>query len=74
MLDFFIASVQLDPIAMVKTGSYLGIALIVFAESGLLIGIFPRRFAPFRGRTSLCRWISLSRTAYLCRCDCRNNW
>ena len=40
MLDFFIASVQLDPIAMVKTGSYLGIALIVFAESGLLIGIF----------------------------------
>src|SRR3989344_5512896 len=40
MLDFLIASVQLDPIAIIKTGSYLGIALIVFAESGLLVGIF----------------------------------
>jgi len=40
MLDFLIASVQLDPIAIIKTGSYLGIALIVFAESGLLVGTF----------------------------------
>ncbi|OGG62966.1 hypothetical protein A3I46_02830 [Candidatus Kaiserbacteria bacterium RIFCSPLOWO2_02_FULL_54_13] len=31
---------NLDPIAIIKTGSYLGIALIIFAESGLLIGIF----------------------------------
>lgn len=40
MLDFLTASVHLDPIAIVKTGGYLGIALFVFAESGLLIGIF----------------------------------
>src|SRR3989338_10603529 len=40
MLDFLIASVQLDPIAIIKTGSYLCIALIIFSESGLLIGIF----------------------------------
>ncbi len=40
MLDFLIASIQLDPLAIVRTGGYIGIALIVFAESGLLIGIF----------------------------------
>lgn len=40
MLDFFLACVHLDPIAIIKTGSYLGIAIIVFAESGLLFGIF----------------------------------
>ena len=40
MWDFINACIQLDPIAIVKTGSYLGIASIVFAESGLLIGIF----------------------------------
>ncbi len=40
MLSFISACVNLDPIAMVKTGSYLGIALLVFAESGLLFGIF----------------------------------
>lgn len=40
MLEFLSACVNLDPVAMVKTGSYLGIASIVFAESGLLIGIF----------------------------------
>lgn len=40
MWDFLLACVSLDPIAIVQTGSYLGIALIVFAESGLLIGIF----------------------------------
>ncbi len=40
MLDFLLACVHLDPIAIIKTGSYLGIAIIVFAESGLLFGIF----------------------------------
>lgn len=40
MLEFLNACIQLDPMAIVKTGSYLGIAIIVFAESGLLIGIF----------------------------------
>lgn len=40
MLDFLLACIQLDPIAIIKTGSYLGIALIIFAESGLLFGIF----------------------------------
>ncbi|OGG39839.1 hypothetical protein A2118_00250 [Candidatus Kaiserbacteria bacterium GWA2_50_9] len=40
MLEFLSACVNLDPIAMVKTGSYLGIALVIFAESGLLVGIF----------------------------------
>ena len=42
MLDFIYACINLDPIAIVKTGSYLGIAIIIFAESGLLFGIlFP---------------------------------
>lgn len=40
MLDFLVACIQLDPYAIVKAGGYLGIAAIVFAESGLLIGIF----------------------------------
>src|SRR5688500_8295795 len=40
MLDFLTACIQLDPVGIIKTGSYLGIATIVFAESGLLIGIF----------------------------------
>lgn len=40
MLNFIYACINLDPIAIIKTGSYLGIALIIFAESGLLIGIF----------------------------------
>jgi membrane-associated protein len=40
MLDFLLACIQLDPIAIIKTGSYLGLALAVFAESGLLVGIF----------------------------------
>ena len=40
MLDFIYACINLDPIAIVKTGSYLGIALIIFAESGILLGIF----------------------------------
>lgn len=40
MLNFFLACIHLDPIAMITTGGYIGIALLVFAESGLLIGIF----------------------------------
>src|ERR1035437_858149 len=40
MLSFLSACVNLDPIAMVKTGSYFGIATLIFAESGLLFGIF----------------------------------
>ena len=40
MLNFFLACVHLDPMAMIRTGSYLGLAFLVFAESGLLIGIF----------------------------------
>lgn len=40
MLDFLLACIHLDPVAIVQTGSYLGIALAIFAESGLLVGIF----------------------------------
>ncbi|MCR4333869.1 MAG: VTT domain-containing protein [Patescibacteria group bacterium] len=40
MLDFFSACINLDPVAMVQTGSYVGIATLIFAESGLLFGIF----------------------------------
>lgn len=40
MLSFILACIQLEPLAIVKTGGYIGIALLVFAESGLLIGIF----------------------------------
>jgi len=32
--------IQLDPIALVKAIGYVGIALFVFAESGILVGIF----------------------------------
>jgi len=40
MLNFLTACAHLDPIAIIKTGSYFGIAVIIFAESGLLVGIF----------------------------------
>lgn len=40
MLSFLSACINLDPIAMVQAGSYMGIAFIIFAESGLLFGIF----------------------------------
>jgi len=40
MDNFLIAIVHLDPIAIVQAGGYLGIALLIFSESGLLIGIF----------------------------------
>lgn len=39
-MDFFNAILRLDPMAMIQTGSYVGLAFLVFAESGLLIGIF----------------------------------
>lgn len=40
MLNFLLACIHLDPIAILQTGGYVGIALLVFAESGLLIGMF----------------------------------
>jgi membrane-associated protein len=40
MITFFIAILHLDPLAIVKAGGYVGIAILIFAESGLLIGIF----------------------------------
>lgn len=40
MLDFLAACARLDPVAIITTGSYLGIALVVFLESGVLLGIF----------------------------------
>ena len=40
MLHFLIAAAHLDPLAIVKTGGYLGIASFIFAESGILLGIF----------------------------------
>jgi len=40
MLNFLLACIHLDPLAIVKAGGYVGIALLVFAESGLLFGLF----------------------------------
>ena len=40
MVDFLTACINLDPLAIIKAGGYLGLLFIVFAESGLLIGIF----------------------------------
>ncbi|MDO8407987.1 MAG: VTT domain-containing protein [bacterium] len=40
MLNFLLACIHLDPLAIVQAGGYVGIALLVFAESGLLFGIF----------------------------------
>lgn len=39
MMNFILACIQLDPIAIVQAGGYLGIALLIFVESGLLIGL-----------------------------------
>jgi membrane-associated protein len=42
MSDFLTACLTLDPMTILKAGGYLALFLIVFAESGLLIGIlFP---------------------------------
>ncbi|MCX6786477.1 MAG: DedA family protein [Candidatus Kaiserbacteria bacterium] len=40
MTEFFTAILHLDPMAIVKAGGYIGIAILVFAESGVLLGIF----------------------------------
>ena len=40
MQAFLSAFTHLDPVALVKAGGYVGIALFVFAESGILLGIF----------------------------------
>ena len=40
MLNFLLACIHLNPLAIVQAGGYIGLALLVFAESGLLIGIF----------------------------------
>lgn len=40
MLSFILACIQLDPVLIIKTGGYIGLALLVFAESGLLFGMF----------------------------------
>lgn len=42
MQSFLHAVLTLDPVALIKTGGYVGIGLIVFAETGILLGIiFP---------------------------------
>lgn len=40
MNEFLQACLQLDPVAIVKAGGYIGIAIVVFAESGVLLGLF----------------------------------
>ncbi|MDE1919445.1 MAG: VTT domain-containing protein [Patescibacteria group bacterium] len=40
VINFLLACIHLDPIAIVQAGSYLGLALLVFAESGIFIGMF----------------------------------
>lgn len=40
MTDFLYACLKFDPLAIVQAGGYLAIAIFIFAESGLLIGIF----------------------------------
>jgi membrane-associated protein len=40
MREFLVALSQFDTVAMLQAGGYLGITAIVFAESGIIIGIF----------------------------------
>jgi len=40
MSAFLYACIHLDPLAIVRYGGYVGIAVLIFAETGLLIGIF----------------------------------
>ena len=40
MSAFITALLHLDPIAIVEAGGYVGVAILVFAESGILLGIF----------------------------------
>ncbi|MFZ1074923.1 MAG: VTT domain-containing protein [Minisyncoccia bacterium] len=39
MLQFLLACIHLDPMAMIEAGGYLGISFLVFAESGLFFGV-----------------------------------
>jgi membrane-associated protein len=42
MTSFLIAVIHLDPLALLHAGGYVGLGLIVFAETGILLGIiFP---------------------------------
>jgi membrane-associated protein len=42
MQPFFFALMHLDPIAILRAGGYVGLAAIIFAETGILLGIiFP---------------------------------
>ena len=40
MMNFLLAIVHLDSLAILQTGGYLGIAILIFAESGLFFGVF----------------------------------
>ena len=40
MTNLLLACIHLDPIEIIRAGGYLGIAILVFAESGVLLGIF----------------------------------
>ncbi len=40
MSQFLYACLKFDPLAIIQAGGYLGLIVFVFAESGLLIGIF----------------------------------
>jgi membrane-associated protein len=40
MREFLVALSQFDTVAMLQAGGYIGITTIVFAESGILLGIF----------------------------------
>ncbi len=39
-MEFFNALVHFNPVALIQAGGYIGIALIIFSESGFLFGIF----------------------------------
>ncbi len=40
MHAFLYACIHLNPLAIIKFGGYIGIALLIFAESGILLGVF----------------------------------
>lgn len=39
-MDFLTALIHLDPLTLVRTGGYIGVAALIFSESGILLGIF----------------------------------
>lgn len=59
MNEFISALIHLDPVAIIQAGGLLGITLVIFAESGLLVGIF------FPGDSLLFAAGLLSATGYL---------